>query len=606
MTTTAEALIEEYTSLFEVENPDLTDGVTPGDSETEGTGSSGTETSGDGNPLDTPAILESETSGSGGDTDSLTANGLFQIDGTKIYDPNGQEFIAKGTNVFTWDGTKRIDNYVDTWGFNTVRVPNYLLGTYGQPHPGDNGYYTNRKIANEYTSRGVVVMFDAHDKIGSYYEGADFEVLKDHWRTMAQEFKDNPYVWFNLHNEPGNKTPQHDKWVDYHKELIDVIRAEGATNTIVIDGETWGQDYQTRTILNKANEVIAHDETVNGDANVVFSLHIYNQWGNGSEVGDYIDDLHAEDIPVLIGEYGNTNATANMMTAAQDREVGRIGWVAMAADHHDYTNGWKGHAWHYKGDNSEILTDLGELILADNERTEDLDQLPDEASASSMLSLTSGDLSTAPLEEESDVAVVTLSRKEAIRQKAMGVLLGAETTGIETVDISNTAQTVFVDGSYVTTLDGEDNAILGLEDASDIIYGKQGHDVISGKGGNDILYGNRGTDFLIGDEGDDQLFGGRQRDVLFGGLGNDTLSGGKGRDRFLLDSDGSIDRILDYEIGKDTILLGKDLTPDLLIITQGTGTESQNTYLFSDNNELIGILDNIQATDIDSSDFRKI
>ena len=587
MTVTNEALLEEYMSLFEVDSLSLTEGVDP-------VTSGDTTTTSSNEPVTTEGSSETTIIGSGettGTESTLTANGEFQVVGTKIYDPNGQEFIAKGTNVFTWDGTKRIDNYVDTWGFNTVRVPNYLLGTYGQPHPGDNGYYTNRKIVNDYTSRGVTVMFSAHDKIGSYYEGADFDTLKDYWVKMAQEFKDNPYVWFNLHNEPGNKTPQHDKWVNYHRELIDVIRAEGATNTIVIDGETWGQDYQTRTILNKADEVMADNE------NIVFSMHVYKQWGDGSEVGGYIDDLHAENIPILVGEYGNTNSTANMMTALQEREVGRIGWVAMAADHHDFTTGNKGHAWHYKGDNAEILTDLGSIVLDDLQRVEDLDQL---GAAGSETSLTTGDLSV-----EDDVAVVTASRKEQIRIKAQSILLGAD-ADLATVDINNTDQTTFVDGAYVTTLTNEDDAIFGLAVENDVIDGGMGHDVISGQGGDDHLIGGLGTDFLLGDEGNDTLDGGNDRDLLYGGSGTDYLIGGHGRDRFLLDEDGSVDTIADFQSSVDTILLSRGMTPDLLSYSQGVGEQAADTLIFDENNELFGILENFNVNRLKESDFRTI
>jgi len=109
----------------------------------------------------------------------------FQIIGNKIYDPNGQEFIIKGGSMFAWEDIYNVDSYLNTWGFNTIRVPNYLLNTYDQPHPESDEYLTSHRIVDAYTSQGTVVMFDAHDRIGSYYEDADLEVLKDYWRDMA-------------------------------------------------------------------------------------------------------------------------------------------------------------------------------------------------------------------------------------------------------------------------------------------------------------------------------------------------------------------------------------------------------------------------------------
>ena len=299
----------------------------------------------------------------------------FQIIGNKIYDPNGKEFIIKGTNMFASEGISGVHKYLNIWGFNTVRVPNYILGNSSEPNPMNDGYATNKAIVDAYTSQGAVVIFDAHDRIGRYYEGADFETLKDYWREMAQQFKDNPNVWFNLQNEPGNAVANPEQWVQYHRELIDIIRAEGAENMIIVDGEAWGQDYHTQTIANNAQDIM------NGNDNVMFSIHVYDQWNN-QDIGAYLDILEANGIPIMIGEYGSINngqstlpASQAMMEAVQEREIGRIAWGAKANDLNDFTTGYGGHADHFNGNNPEILTELGELILNDNQRVEDLEQL---------------------------------------------------------------------------------------------------------------------------------------------------------------------------------------------------------------------------------------
>ena len=301
----------------------------------------------------------------------------FQVIGTKIYDIYGQEFIIKGTNMFSWEGTSNVDSYLNDWGFNTVRVPNYLLGNYDQPHPNENEYATNHAIVDAYTSQGSVVIFDAHDRIGGYYEEEDWQILKDYWRDMAQEFKDNPHVWFNLSNEPGNSTANPEQWVEYHRELIDIIRAEGANNLIVIDGEAWGQDFLTQTIPNHAPQIMEDNE------NVLFSIHVYDQWVD-QDIGAYFDNLESQGIPIIVGEYASNNVNAGidtldasiqMMEQVQEREIGRIVWVAKALDNNDLTHGSGGHAEHFDGTNPEILSDLGQLVWEDLQRTEDLDTI---------------------------------------------------------------------------------------------------------------------------------------------------------------------------------------------------------------------------------------
>lgn len=303
----------------------------------------------------------------------------FSIVDTQIYDPDGNEFIVKGTNMFAWEGTARVDSIVLDWGFNAIRVPNFLLGSYGQPHPATDGYATNRQIVQAFTQNQphppTVVIFDAHDRIGHYYQGEEFELLTQYWREMAQLFKDNPYVWFNLHNEPGKKNANPDQWITYHRELIDVIRSEGANNMIVVDGEAWGQDFYSQTILNHGSKIM------DGNDNIVFSIHVYDQW-NQTDISHYFDQLHQHNIPVMVGEYGAINgdrstlsASQQMMNAVQEREIGRMVWVFSANDRNDLTSQQGGHGYHFDGSNTDTLTELGQLVWQDLQRTEDLNSM---------------------------------------------------------------------------------------------------------------------------------------------------------------------------------------------------------------------------------------
>jgi mannan endo-1,4-beta-mannosidase len=421
----------------------------------------------------------------------------FKMIGNKIYDPNGQEFIAKGINTFTWDQDYSI--YVDTWGFNTIRVPNYLLGSYDQPHPAEDNYQTNKKIVDIYTSKGAVVIFDAHDRIGGYYEGEQWEILKDYWREMARQFKDNPYVWFNLHNEPGNSKAQPEKWVNYHRQLIDIIRAEGANNVIMIDGEAWGQDYHTQTIASHGQNIMA------GNENIVFSIHVYDQWLK-QDIGAYFDRLHAQNIPIIVGEYGSENigidvtqASVNMMLAAQSREIGRIAWVGKANDNNDLTYGQGGHANYFNGNNTEILTKLGSLVWQDLQRTEDLDY----ADHNFWTRFTNPDKAL----EASQQGIYDIVIKDISGNK----------------NFANQRQSsIFISGD-------NSNNKFQTGDQDDVLFGGDGSDKLSGQNGNDLLVG---------------------------GLGNDELTGGLGNDIFYIDGrDGSEDIITDFNPENDALYI---------------------------------------------------
>src|SRR5581483_2105850 len=79
--------------------------------------------------------------------------------------------------------------------------------------------------------------------------------------------------------------------------------------------------------------------------------------------------------------------------------------------------------------------------------------------------------------------------------------------------------------------------------------------------------GGSTADTLFGGSGDDRLIGAGGADRLDGGLGNDTLTGGKGRDQFVfdttLDSAANVDRITDFTVRVDKILLGDRIFPGI-------------------------------------------
>lgn len=91
---------------------------------------------------------------------------------------------------------------------------------------------------------------------------------------------------------------------------------------------------------------------------------------------------------------------------------------------------------------------------------------------------------------------------------------------------------------------------------------------ITGGAGRDSLSGLGGADRLIGGGGADRLSGGAGRDWLEGGAGDDRLSGGAGADRFVFAPGSGADLVLDFQDGRDKLVLqgfaGLDSAEDLL------------------------------------------
>lgn len=170
----------------------------------------------------------------------------------------------------------------------------------------------------------------------------------------------------------------------------------------------------------------------------------------------------------------------------------------------------------------------------------------------------------------------------------------------------------------------------------DLLVGYSGNDLLRGRAGQDVLEGNRGRDSLLGGRGDDILRGLKDVDLLLGGFGNDSLSGGEGRDRlfglvgrdslsggsgidflngglgddllnggngcdlFSLRSRNGTDTIQDFDSDNDLLFLPGRLTFDQLDIRRQGG----NTLIaIASTDQPLAILENVQASSIDSSDF---
>lgn len=155
----------------------------------------------------------------------------------------------------------------------------------------------------------------------------------------------------------------------------------------------------------------------------------------------------------------------------------------------------------------------------------------------------------------------------------------------------------------IASFNGDDQ-IFGLK-GSDFIWGGYGSDLIEGGdredevyGGpdNDILRGNAGHDRIFGGTEDDQLFGDTGNDLLRGSLGNDTLTGGERIDYFILARGEGTDTITDFVVNVDKLLLANGLVVEALSINQS----GENT-LIEFNNETLAILNNVNASEIDST-----
>jgi hypothetical protein len=306
-------------------------------------------------------------------------NGRFHVEGTKIIDPSGDEFVPLGVNMlgpaafFHEDGRTAGHAKVlrESWRVNTVRI-NMCL-----PEGCDYNDVRNDRnddldgIVDEYTGEGIVVMLALHQvKPGEWPNDDQLDRIDQFWHDTALRYAGNQRVWFNLLNEPGHDKPANPRWAEIHTRLLRTIREAGADNMVVIDGTVWGQesgDTDAPRVADEDSAILTFGPQVKGDDDAVaFSFHVYNGWGSqeldddqrDARMADYIDRVHGKGLALLIGETGGDTdpccepsalGTQSVVRVAPSRGVGILMWHGQAVDEHKLV-----YAGHRESDPAQI------------------------------------------------------------------------------------------------------------------------------------------------------------------------------------------------------------------------------------------------------------
>jgi len=241
----------------------------------------------------------------------------------RILDPNGDDFLMIGTNVngpqsFFWRcPIIDIDLIADAWQFNTIRIITGMGMYFGTPH------LNLDDIVDAFTARGIVAMIEVHDYTGTFpgntttsqglqtwYSLPEFT---QHWVQMAERFNDNPYVWFNIMNEPGDErwSPSESAqlWHDIHAHIIEAIREVAPHNVIVLDEHNWGQGWANFTpdmndILGPASAILNRGPSLNAQFhNLVYSIHPYH-WTREHMMRAFFEETGNQGLALILGELG--------------------------------------------------------------------------------------------------------------------------------------------------------------------------------------------------------------------------------------------------------------------------------------------------------------
>ena len=280
-----------------------------------------------------------------------TASDGFHVEGQKIIDANGNNFIMRGVNVpHAWfqNNSEQTLRAVAAKGCNTVRV--VCLD-------GASGYKTSadeiRKVIGWCKENKLICVLEVHDATGKD-SISDIVTAAKYWTEMKDILNENrAYVIVNIANEWVG-TWDSSTWSQGYQQAVKIIRDAGIKNMLMIDAAGWGQ-YGT-SIKEKGTEVFASDP----EKNTVFSIHFYGTAGkNSSTIKSNIDGALSSGAPVLAGEFGYNHSDGDvdeisLMNYCEEKGLGYLAWSwkgnGGGVEYLDLCNDWDGKSQTEWGD----------------------------------------------------------------------------------------------------------------------------------------------------------------------------------------------------------------------------------------------------------------
>ncbi|MBR1764992.1 MAG: cellulase family glycosylhydrolase [Ruminococcus sp.] len=247
----------------------------------------------------------------------------FKVDGTKLLDANGNEFVMRGINHahswFAGEDVYALDAISKT-GANVVRI---VLAD-GDQWKRDSAD-TISTLIETCTLRDMVVILEVHDATGKddiswLQNAADFWIeVKD--ALIGTEDR----VILNIANEWVGQW-QTKTWAKGYKQVIPQLREAGIKNTIMVDAAGWGQ--YGKSIKDKGMEVFESDP----DRNTMFSIHMYGSaGGTPQKIEENLTGVTDQNLCVCVGEFGYNHSDgdvdeAYIMKYCEENDIGWLGW----------------------------------------------------------------------------------------------------------------------------------------------------------------------------------------------------------------------------------------------------------------------------------------
>ena len=310
-----------------------------------------------------PSPSPSPTStGGGGSAPQLHVSGnkLVSSAGAQVVlhgvDRSGTEYACvQGNGIFDGPNDQASISAMKAWGVNAVRVPlneacwnaeSYVNAAYA----GANYQNAIKAYVSLLNSNGMVAILDLHWTDGAYTGPSsgcssaqavcqkpmpDSAQAIPFWTSVAQAFKGNDAVIFDLFNEPyasratGSATSGWQCWlnggtcagISYQvagmQSMVNAVRSTGASNVIMLGGEEYANDLGTPG--SASDPSILNVLPTDPDHNLAVSWHSYNfnTCSSQSCWTSQVAPVIAQ-VPVIAGEIGENDCADGYVNSADE------------------------------------------------------------------------------------------------------------------------------------------------------------------------------------------------------------------------------------------------------------------------------------------------